>query len=258
MTVDFQTLQHQFLDQWAEIQQAQPAERRILAVELAKALAEWEAAQAEPLEKLLNLKRSAQWSALAQTAAAASAGIAARLGEEKQTLRDRLQDTQARIRDAESQLQALTPQVEEIGAELAVSEASLEDLTQRETALRRQLDACLRLRELQSKVTGIKTELGLLGDRLQAGKDPVEVLSRFAGMRDALVEYYDAYIGATRDISGHLLNEAAWSAAPPTREVLEIPSRLLHLDRELKDIDQTLAGHLAQQEALDLKTKARV
>ncbi|CRI67785.1 hypothetical protein THIOKS1810003 [Thiocapsa sp. KS1] len=258
MTADFQTLRYQFLNQWSQIEQADPADRRILVVELAKALADWEAAQAEPLEKLVNLKRNAHWSALAQTAAAASGEIAERLGEEKQTLRDRLRETQARIQDAESQLQTLTPRVEEISAELALSESSLVDLTQRETALRQQLDACLRLSDLQSKVTGIKTELGLLGDRLRAGQDPAEVLSRLAGMRDTLGEYYDAYLSATRDISSQLSDDAAWSAAPPTPEVLDVPSRLLDLDRALKDIDRTLAGHQARQEALDLEIKARV
>lgn len=258
MTAEFQTLRHQFLDQWSQIEQADPAQRRILVVELAKALADWEAAQAEPIEKRVDLKRTAHWSALAQTAAAASGEIAARLGAEKQALGDRLRETQARIHDTESQLQTLTPQVEEISAELALSEASLQDLTQREKALRQRLDACLSLRDLQSEVAGINTELGLLGDRLQAGQDPTEALSRLAGMRDSLVGYYDAYLSATRDISSQLSDDAAGSTAPPPPAVLEVPSRLLDLDRALKDIDQTLARHLDQQEAMDLEIKARV
>lgn len=284
---DFQALHHQVLDQWQAIEQADPAERRVLMVELAKVLAEWEAAQDEPLAKVQDLTRTGHWHSLAQAAAAEANRQVERLGEEKPALRQRLTEVATLIGNTQGEIQALTPAVEALRQELALTEASLADLEEREAVLRRQLATCRQLGELESEVMAVRTELGLLADTLQRGDDPAEVLARLASLREVVVGYYRAYLQASRDIAGQLAGgdvadvpppEPASSAGPPPSVlhaasaasiasatavspapgILEIPNRLLALDRELKAIDQVLADQLRLQDAVDLETKARV
>lgn len=255
---DFQTLQHQFIGHWQAIEQADPTERRLLVIELAKALAEWEAAQTGPLDRFQDLRRSGHWSALAQAAAAQSQQIAERLGEEKPALRRRLQETAAGIAAAESRLTALTPEVESAHAELAVGEADLAALAQREAALLRQLDAWQRLRGLQSRLEEARADLAGLTDRLQRGGDPTGVLGEIAGLWGLVTGYYDAWLLANRDIADQLLDAPAPGLATASPEVLAVPDRLRALDRELKAIDGLLAGQLQQQDALDQTLKSRV
>lgn len=281
---DFHALHHQVLDQWQAIEQADPAARRVLMVELAKVLAEWEAAQDEPLAKVQDLTRTGHWHSLAQAAAAEARRQVERLGEEKPALRQRLTDVATLIGNTQGEIQALTLAVEALRQELALTETTLAELEEREAVLRRQLDACHRLRELESEVTAVRTELGLLAETLQRGDDPADVLTRLASLREVVVGYYTAYLQASRDIAGqlaggdvadvpppepassagpapsalHAASATAASPAPPAPAILEIPSRLLALDRELKAIDQVLADQLRIQDAVDLETKARV
>ena len=281
---DFHALHHQVLDQWQAIEQADPAARRVLMVELAKVLAEWEAAQDEPLAKVQDLTRTGHWHSLAQAAAAEARRQVERLGEEKPALRQRLTNVATLIGNTQGEIQALTLAVEALRQELALTETTLAELEEREAVLRRQLDACHRLRELESEVTAVRTELGLLAETLQRGDDPADVLTRLASLREVVVGYYTAYLQASRDIAGqlaggdvadvpppepassagpapsalHAASATAASPAPPAPAILEIPSRLLALDRELKAIDQVLADQLRIQDAVDLETKARV
>lgn len=268
-TADFATLQHQFLDQWQAIEQADPAERRVLIIELAKALAEWEAAQEAPLDRGQDLTRTGHWSSVAQVAAAEARRLAERLGEAKPALRQRLDGVGQQIATTEGELQALTPEVEALFQELALAEASLVELEGRLAALHRQRDACQRLGELQAEVAAAKAELDLLGDTLRRGDEPSEVLARLASLRDVVASYYAAYLQASRDIAAQLAGgdsvdaptagaSFVASASASVSAILDVPDRLLSLDRELKAIDQVLAEHLRSQDAVDLEIKARV
>ena len=281
---DFHALHHQVLDQWQAIEQADPAERRVLMVELAKVLAEWEAAQDEPLAKVQDLTRTGHWHSLAQAAAAEARRQVERLGEEKPALRQRLTEVATQIGNTQGEILALTPALEALRQDLALTEATLADLEEREAVLRRQLATCRQLGELESEIAAVRTELGLLADTLQRGDDPAEVLARLASLRGVVVGYYSAYLQASRDIAGqlaggdaadappaepalstepassalHAASIASATAASFTPGILEIPNRLLALDRELKAIDQILADQLRLQDAVDRETKARV
>lgn len=287
---DFHALHHQVLDQWQAIGQADPAAGRVLMVELAKVLAEWEAAQDEPLAKVQDLTRTGHWHSLAQAAAAEARRQVERLGEEKPALRQRLTDVATLIGNTQGEIQALTPAVEALRQELALTEATLADLEEREAGLRRQLATCRQLGELEAEIAAVRDELGLLAETLQRGDDPAEVLTRLASLREVVVGYYTAYLQASRDIAGQLAGGdvadappaepasstgpapsalhaasaasiasiASSTAASPAPGIFEIPNRLLALDRELKAIDQVLADQLRLQDAVDRETKARV
>lgn len=255
---DFQALRYQFMGHWQAIEQAEPAERRVLLVELAKALAEWEAEQDEPLGKVQELKRTGHWSALAQVAAAQSQGIAERLGDEKQALRQRLQESSARIDANTAQVQALQQDIDTIGAELSLSQAHLDELAHREAALRQQIQALERLQQLQPEVDRAQAEFAALAATLRQGEEPGEVLAGLASLREVLTAHYDAYLLASRSIADQLRMDGSDTLhAPPSPEALAVPERLLALDRELKAIDQVLAVQLQQQDRLDRETMAR-
>jgi chromosome segregation ATPase len=255
---DFQALRYQFMGHWQAIEQAEPAERRVLLVELAKALAEWEAGQDEPLGKVQELKRTGHWSALAQVAAAQTQGIAERLGEEKQALRNRLLDSRTLIESSENQAQAVKQEIESISAELALGEARLAELTQQDAEQRQQLDAIRRLRDLQPEVERAKMEFTALVERLRQGEEPGDVLAGLVSLREVLATHYAAYLAASRRLSDQLLTAGSDALhALPTPEALAVPERLLVLDQELKAIDQLLAGQLQQQDVLDRETMAR-
>ncbi len=256
-SVDFQSLQPQLHDQLRAIELAEPSERRVLMIELAKVLAAWEATRNEPLTWTEELARTGHWSDLALAAGAESRRLAVRLGEAKPALCRRLQEVGLLIEAAEVELQPLTSEVEALRDKLSLSDAHLADLIAREVALRQQLEAAQRLQALQSEVAEAQAKLGLLGDTLQRGDKPSEILAGLASLRDAVLGYYGAYLEATRNISDQLTGDGEVTATP-SNALLEIPARLLALDRELESIDDVLSGHLRRQEALDLEIKARV
>lgn len=255
---DFQALRYQFMGHWQAIEQAEPAERRVLLVELAKALAEWEAEQVEPLDKIQDLKRTGHWSALAQVAGAQAQVIADRLGAEKQALRQRLEQGCQLITQHQQQCQTLQEEVESLGQELSPEGTTLEELMQREASLRQQLAALQRLHDLQPEVDRAKAQSAALIERMRQGDEPGDILAALCPLHELLATHYDAYLVASRAISDQLLNTAADPLrAPPAPEALAIPGRLLALDQELKAIDQVLAGQLRQQDEHDQAAMAR-
>ncbi|AUB80577.1 hypothetical protein [Candidatus Thiodictyon syntrophicum] len=256
---DFDLLRHQFTGHWQAIEQAAPHERRVLVIELAKALADWEAGQSEPLPRLPDLQRSGHWGALGTLAAAESSRIAARLGAEKQALRTRLADTAAAIAAAETGLAALMPEVDGLDADLAATAAQLADLTARESALRERLSALQRLRALESELAPARDELTALAEGFLRDEDPTGMLGALGRVHRQLVAFYDAWRLASVEIADALLGTGADAMqVPPAPDLLAVPERLAALDRELRAIDQALAGRIRAQDALDQTLKARV
>lgn len=256
---DFATLRLQFTGHWQAIEQAAPDERRVLVIELAKALADWEAGQTEPLARLPDLQRSGHWSALGTLAAAESNRIATRLGEEKQALRARLGDTAAAIETAETGLAALRPEVESLDAELTATAAQLADLTARESALRERLVALQRLRTLEAELAQAREEVSTLAERLQHGDDPTGMLGALGQVHRQIVAFYDAWRRASGEIAEALLGTGADAMQVPSApDLLAVPERLTVLDRELRAIDQVLAARIRAQDDLDQSHKARV
>jgi hypothetical protein len=256
---DFESLRHQFTGHWQAIEQAAPEERRVLVIELAKALADWEAAQTEPLARLPDLQRSGHWSALGTLVAAESNRIAARLGDEKQALRVRLTENAAAIKASESALTVLALEVECLDAELAATATQLADLAARKAALRERLSALQRLRALEVELVQARDELIVLADHLRRGEDPTDLLGVLGRMHEQIVAFYDAWRLAGREIIEALLGAGTDAMLPPpTPDLLAVPERLSALDRELRAIDQVLAARIRAQDDLDQTLKARV
>jgi chromosome segregation ATPase len=256
---DFESLRHQFTGHWQAIEQATPDERRVLVIELAKALADWEAGQTEPLARLPDLQRSGHWSALGTLVATESNRIAARLGEEKQTLRARLTGNAAAIAASEAALAALAPEVEGLDAELAATAAPIADLAAREAALRERLSTLQRLRTLEAELTQARDELTALAERLRRVEDPTDLLGVLGPMHEQIVAFYDAWRRAGGEIVEALLGAGADALLPPPApDLLAVPERLSALDRELRAIDQVLAARIRARDDLDQTLKARV
>ena len=256
---DFESLRHQFTGHWQAIEQAAPDERRVLVIELAKVLADWESAQTEPLARLADRQRSVHWSALGPLVAAESNRIAARLGEEKQAQRARLTENAAAIEACEAGLAVLTPEVESLDAELAATAAQLADLADREAALRERLSALQRLRALEAELAQARDELTTLAERLQRGEDPTGLLGSLGGVHERIIDFYDAWRVAGGEIADALLGPGADAMQlPAAPDLLAVPERLSALNRELRAIDQVLAARLRAQDELDQTLKTRV
>ncbi len=257
-TVDFQTLHPQIVGQWQAIEQASTTERRLLVLELTQVLAEWEAAQEGSLENIQNLRLMGHWRALGDIVGARLQAILVQLGENKPVLRERLMKVGSEVGAAEAELQSLNTEVEALSAELAAGEARLTALRQAQDVLRQQLESLHRLRQLEMEVEQTKAGVDELKAQLQSGYDPGGALTQLVTLSKMLLGYYQAYLAADRDIAHHLLSsEPNNSQSPTLSRMLQVPERLMALERDLKDIDRVLAERLQEQDAWDREVKAR-
>lgn len=256
---DFESLRHQFAGHWQAIEQAAPHERRILIVELAKVLADWECNQTEPLARLPDLQRSGHWSALGTLAATESNRIAGRLGDEKQALRARLTETAGVIAATEASLAALAPEVESLETALATNAARLPELAARETAVRERLSALQRLHALETELAQARDALSVVAGRLPPGEDPSGLLAALGSVQRRIVAFYDAWRVAGGEIADAMLASGADAIQPPPPpDLLAVPERLSALDRELRAIDQVLAARVSTRDDLDQTLKGRI
>lgn len=256
MTTDYQRIAHQVTGQVQAIERADASEQRLLALELAHILAQWEAAQTETLLDQDGLLRAAHLANLAQTTAQQAAAMVTRLSEKKAKLRQTLQDNAEQLRQRQTELESLRVEVERLSQELSVQESCLSELAAREAELHKQQAACEQLRGYQSRHQRIQTELAELRAALHH-QDPAPLLQQLAELQHSLLSDYQAYLLASQDITTQMHDTQAGSL-PPGPELLNIPERLIRLDAELKAIDQILAEHLRQQDAQDAEVRTRV
>lgn len=256
-TADFRSLCQQFSGQWNVIQQAPSAERRILVAELAKALAEWEAAQTDPLDKIQSLQRVAHWGALASLAAEQIQHIIDQLGQTKPTLQIRLQETYEQIMGGQSRLEKMRDEVEAVCAVLRIAEQELGDLKEKELCFERQLESLHILSRLQDAVDHMKVSVAELEGQLMRGEDPAGLLAEVTSLYDTLLGHYKNYVASNQEIAANML---VMDEHHPvlTSEIGGVPERLVALDQELKKIDQILAEQLQRQDVRDQEIKTRI
>jgi chromosome segregation ATPase len=248
---DFTTLRQQFIDQWEGIEQAAPAERRVLAAELARLLLDWEVRQDAPLDKQPALMRAAHWAHIGELATAQAARLTAELDAKKASLRARLDEIRDRIETGQAETAALRDEVKSLADQLAIDEQALPELEQTQAALRDQLAALDTIRTLRAEIEQARARVGALADRLDTGDDPSGIIAELAALAPKLRDYYDAHIRADAEIAGRLADGA--TEAEDAREILSIPERLAGLDRELGVIDRQLANQLQRQDAADAR-----
>jgi len=252
---DFATLRQQFIDQWEGIEQAGPAERRILAAELARLLLDWEVQQDATLDKQPGLMRAAHWARIGELATGQADRLAADLDAKKASLRARLDEIRKRITAEQAQAAALRDEIKTLSEQLDLDEQTLPDLEQAQAALRGQIEALETLRALRTEVEQARAQVGALAERLEIGDDPSGVIAALAALAPKLRDYYNAYIHADAEIAAQLA-AGTWETEPPP-EVLGTPERLHALQRELEAIDRLLAEQLQRQDAADVQIRAR-
>jgi hypothetical protein len=252
---DFVTLRQQFIDQWEGIEQAGPTERRVLAVELARLLLDWEVQQDAKLDKQPGLMRAAHWAQIGELATGQVGRVAVDLDAKKASLRARLDEIRGRIDTQQTQIAALRDEIKTLSEQLDLEQQTLPDLEQAQAALRGQIEALKTLRALRAEVEQARAQTGVLAERLEHGNDPSGVIADLAALAPKLLDYYNAHIRADAEIAVHLA-AGTWEVEPPP-EVLGIPERLSALQRELETIDRLLAEQLQRQDAADVEIRAR-
>lgn len=169
MSLDYRTIAHQVTGQVQAIEQASGTAQRLLALELAHSLSQWEAAQSEALTDQDHLLRAAHLANLAQLVANEAAAITAHLSEKKAALRKGLQDNAEQLRVKQGELAALRDEVDSMSKELSVTASCLAELAAREAEWREQRDACEQLRDYQARCATVQAELADLRTALQDG-----------------------------------------------------------------------------------------
>jgi cell division protein FtsB len=259
--MEFDALRHQFSGHWQAIEQADPALRRVLVAELGKILLEWEAAQGTPLEGAQSLRRIGYWSSLATLVAEQSGRIVEQIGQDKQALTIRLNETAQRIKTAKEHGAALETDIKLLADELALEQGELERIDARIAELERQRESLRVLSGLREELDQARSSLGRLAEQLEQGEDPVGVLediSRLVALREALISHYRAYLDASGRIVECLrLPDPASVQGVSSPELEQVPRRLCALDQELKAIDDILARQLSTQDKHDRIVESR-
>jgi chromosome segregation ATPase len=258
----FDALKYQFNDQWDTICKANQPDRRVLMVQLAEVLANWEQQQSEPLDKIQTLKRMGHWKAIAENSAAQLEQIIATLDENKTGLRDKLHMLKKQLDEhlqhltiQENETRQLEEHLEPLKSQVGVNNASEAALAQKNDHLKQQLETLKKLSSLQHEIKQANGTLTLLEESLQQGRDPsglLDVLKRLFTQREQLLAYYQSYVTANQNIQKNL---APLGHNPRLGKIEDLLTRLSNMDRELKEIDQALAEQLSAQNDSDQDMK---